>query len=522
MTRRIDAQRPATRRSFIQAGAALAAVPLFGNRVARTEPREVAFAENPFQLGVASGEPASDGFVIWTRLASEPAEEGGLPAANVEIAWQLATDEDMRHVVRRGVAVATPQLAHSVHVELHGLQPDRWYWYQFQAGSELSPIGRARTVPANHVLPKKLRFAFASCQHFEQGYFTAFEHMASEDLDLVVHLGDYIYENGGRENEVRKHSGGEIMTLADYRNRYAQYRTDPHLQTVHARFPWIVTWDDHELDNNYADDISEESDVAAADFLVRRANAYQAFYEHMPLRRSSLPAGPDMQLFRRLRYGRLVDFAVLDTRQYRTDQPNGDGLRPREGDVFDPRATILGRRQEQWLKRTWLQSRAEWNVLAQQVMLARVDRIPGEEDRYSMDQWSGYEACRDRVLSFLHQRQVPNPVVLTGDVHTNYVNDLLLDVDDPQSPVLGSEFVGTSISSGGDGPQKLDYTDGMLAENPWVKFHNAERGYVSCTVTPDHWRSDYQVVEYVTRPGAPLITRQSFVIENGEPGVKPA
>ena len=219
-------------------------------------------------------------------------------------------------------------------------------------------------------------------------------------------------------------------------------------------------------------------------------------------------------------YGRLADFDVLDTRQYRTDQPNGDGAKPRTGKVLDPKATLLGNRQEHWLKRRLLQSRSDWNILAQQVMVARVDRGLGKDQLYSMDQWSGYEASRQRLLSFLHERRVTNPVVLTGDIHTNYVNDLLSNFDKPDSPVVATEFVGTSISSGGDGSQKADYTDSMLAKNPWVKFHNAERGYVSCTVTPQEWRSDFQVVEHVTRPGAPLITRKSFVVENGRPGAQ--
>ena len=522
MRRRTYAEIDANRRTFLKAGAAVAALPWLGTRVEGIVEGAVKFPDDPFQLGVASGDPRSDGFVIWTRLAPRPLEGGGMPAKNVRVQWQVASDEAMTQIVRRGTTVATPQLGHSVHVTLNGLKPDRWYWYRFKSGGAESPIGRTRTTPQSWKHVDRLRFAFASCQHYEHGLFTAYEHMAREDLDLVVHLGDYIYEYESRMPAIRKHLGPEITTLEHYRNRLAQYRTDPHLQAMHGRCPWIVTWDDHEFDNNCANDISEEPGVKRADFLVRRANSYQAYYEHMPLRSSSLPQGPHMQLYRHVGYGRLADFDVLDTRQYRTDQPNGDGKKPRTGKVFDSRATLLGNRQENWLKRRLLQSRSDWNILAQQVMVARVDRGLGKEQLYSMDQWSGYEASRQRLLSFLHERRVTNPVVLTGDIHTNYVNDLLSDFDKPDSPVVATEFVGTSISSGGDGSQKADYTDSMLAKNPWVKFHNAERGYVSCTVTPTEWRRDFQVVERVTRPGAPLITRKSFVVENGRPGAQSA
>lgn len=509
-----------SRRAFLRSGASLALVPWLGTQVRGAIGRSATFSDYPFQLGVASGDPTPRGVVLWTRLAPQPLEGGGMRSRNVEVGWQVATDEAMTKVVRHGTAVATPQLGHSVHAEVDGLEPDRWYWYRFKAGSELSPVGRTRTLPRTNLLPDRLRFAFASCQHYETGYYTAYKHMAGEDLDLVIHLGDYIYEKEGRDGKVRKHVGPEITTLDDYRNRYAQYKSDADLQAAHAAFPWLVTWDDHEFDNNYADQISEEPDVAVAEFLARRANAYQAYYEHMPLRRRSVPRGPDMRLFRRVPFGQLAEFAVLDTRQYRTDQPNGDGLKPRTGDVLDPKGTLLGPNQEKWLKATLLKSRAEWNVLAQQVMMARVYIDAGEREGYVMDQWSGYDVARNRLIGFLNDRKVPNPVVLTGDIHKNYVNDLLLDFDEPESNPVATEFVATSISSSGDGSQKAAYTDKMLAENPFVKFHNGERGYVSCTVTPDEWRSDYRVVEYVSRRGAPLITRASFAVEHGQPGAK--
>jgi alkaline phosphatase D len=264
--------------------------------------------------------------------------------------------------------------------------------------------------------------------------------------------------------------------------------------------------------------ISEEPGVAVDAFLVRRANAYQAYYEHMPLRRRSVPRGPDMKLYRGVQFGRLADFDVLDTRQYRTDQPGGDGNKPLGDDAFDPAATLLGSRQEKWLTRRLRHSPCRWNILAQQVMMARVDRTPGEAANFSMDQWPGYDLNRTRLIRFLADQRISNPVVLTGDIHKNWVNDLKIDFDKPDEATVATEFVGTSITSGGDGPEETADHDGVMADNPFVKFYNAERGYVQCTLTPGQWRSDFQVVPYVTRPGAPLITRASFVVESDRPG----
>ncbi|TDU70880.1 alkaline phosphatase D [Prosthecobacter fusiformis] len=480
------------------------------------------FTSYPFTLGVASGDPSPDGVVLWTRLAPQPLEGGGMDPVPVEVSWQVAEDEAMSKVVRQGTSIATPEWGHSVHVEVDGLQPDRWYWYQFRAGTEVSPKARTRTFPAIDTLPDRLRFAVASCQHYETGLYTAYEHMAREDLDLVIHLGDYIYEDGGIDKRVRKHTGPEITTLDHYRNRHAQYKTDPALQAMHAIAPWLVTWDDHEFDNNCAGDISEHPDVKKEDFLLRRAAAYQAYYEHMPLRRSAMPKGPDMLLYRKLGYGRLTDFHVLDTRQYRSDQPCGDHNKPPCPESLSPDTSLLGAIQRDWLFEGLAKSPSTWNILAQQVMMARVDRVAGESIGYSMDQWPSCEMERRRLLKFLHDQRVSNPVVLTGDIHSNWANNLIADFDDLESKIVATEFVGTSISSGGDGLLKPKTLDATYAENPFVKFHSTERGYIRCEVTPELWKSDYQAIEYVSRPGAPLHTRASFVVESGKAGLQEA
>jgi alkaline phosphatase D len=520
----VRAEGGVSRRLFLAYGAALSALPLVGGRP-EARIRKVVLADDPFSLGVASGDPTDSGVVLWTRLAPKPLDpDGGLPPEAVEVAWELATDDGMREVVRRGRAVATPQLAHSVHVEVDGLKPDRWYWYRFRAGDATSPVGRTRTAPAIDDRPQSLRMAFASCAHWEQGYFTAYEHMANDYVDLAFHLGDYIYEDGGRAGLVRRHAGPKLRTLDDYRVRHAQYKTDPHLQAAHASCPWVVTWDDHEFENNYADDISERTGVDPAEFLEQRANAYQAYYEAMPLRHRSVPRGPHMKLYRTIPYGRLATFQVLDTRQYRTDQPNGDGLAELNDDALNPRNTILGPRQANWLKAALLRSTGTWNVLAQQVMMgmSRQSWREGQTPRYAMDQWPGYAAERMRLVRFLADRRVPNPVVLTGDIHSNWVNDLRVDDRKPEQPVVAAEFVGTSITTGGNGTAEVKDLDAFLAANPCVRFLNRQRGYVRCTITPRSWTSDYRIVEDVKAPGAPARTLKSFVVEAGRRGVHPA
>jgi alkaline phosphatase D len=512
-------RQPISRRSLLAGGIALCGLPWarLAAQAGAPSPRWT----TPFSLGVASGDPTATGVVLWTRLAPDPLNGGGMPPIPVEVAWEVASDESMQRIVRRGVTSAGPAWAHAVHVEVAGLQPDRWYWYRFRAGDAESRIGRTRTLPSERTAADRLRFAFASCQHYETGLFTAYAHMAEEDLDLVFHLGDYIYEGPGVDGRPRKHVGGKLLMLEDYRNRHAQYKTDPDLQAAHAQFPWFVTWDDHEVENNYADDASERS-LQRGQFLEQRAAAYQAYFEHMPLRRASLPKGPSLQLYRGFRYGSLASFFILDTRQYRTDQSCGDGNKtPCEG-ARDPYATLLGARQERWLFDGLAAAGAAWHVIPQQVMMAPVDQLPGPETRLSMDQWPGYDVERQRVMQFLATARPSNPVVLTGDIHTNWVNDLKADYGSEAAPIVGTELVGTSIASGGDGGAPAERIAGVLAENPFVKYYSSRRGYVRCDLTRGQMRVDFQTVDYVTRPGAPKKTDASFVIEDGRPGAQKA
>ncbi|KNX37160.1 alkaline phosphatase D family protein [Luteipulveratus halotolerans] len=482
---------------------------------------------NPFTLGVASGDPAPDGVVLWTRLAPEPLAldgRGGMDDKPVQVLWQVATDPGFgeRTVVRAGSATATAALGHSVHVELNGLLPDREYWYRFRAGDQLSPVGRTRTSPAYGASLQELRFAFTSCSNLPAGYFTAYRHMAQDDLDLVLHLGDYIYEGSGASPlPGRSHvSGKEIFTLGDYRTRYSQYKTDPDLQAAHAAAPWIVTPDDHEVENNYADEISQidtEPDQDRAVFRARRAAAYQAYYEHMPLRRRSLPSGPDMQLFRRIRYGQLAEFNVLDTRQYRDDQI--EGCTSACPERWAPERTILGADQEAWLQDGIGASGSTWNVVANQVVTFDADGTAGAGESYGLDNWMGYAGARQRWYDAVHRRGVDNMVVVTGDAHRSVVSDLKLDFRDQASATVGVELLGTSISSGGDGTDIDARGRTWLAENPHLKFVNVQRGYQRCVLTPGQWRTDYRVVDAVTTPDAPVRTRAEVFIESGRPGV---
>ncbi|WP_079527048.1 alkaline phosphatase D family protein [Halobacillus hunanensis] len=483
------------------------------------------FSSYPFSLGVASGDPLSNSVVLWTRLAPEPLNGGGVPWHNIPVKWELAKDEHFRHIVQRGTEVARPELAHSVHVEVDKLQPDTVYFYRFKAGHELSQVGKTKTIPAAGASVSSLTFAFASCQQYEHGYYTAYKHMAKENLDLVFHLGDYIYEYGPNEyvsgtGNVRDHNGPEIKTLDDYRNRHAQYRTDQDLQSAHAAFPWVVTWDDHEVENNYADMIPEKGQ-AVEEFVKRRVAAYQAYYEHMPLRRSSMPHGTDMQLYRQFSYGDLANFFVLDTRQYRSDQANGDTSSPQTAESLDSSRTLLGEKQEDWLLQNLGQSQSKWNVMAQQIFFAQRNYGPSaDEPLFSMDAWDGYTPARQRITDFVKSKDMDNFIVLTGDVHANWASNLIADFNKPDSQVYGAEFVGTSITSGGNGSDQRADTERILTLNDHIQFFNDYRGYVRCHVTPHQWKTDYRVLPYVTEPGADISTRASLVYEKDQAGIR--
>lgn len=480
---------------------------------------------NPFTLGVASGDPSPDGFVLWTRLAPEPLAEdgrGGMPSRPYEVRWEVARDERFRDVVRRGRHFALGRHAHAVHVEVAGLAPGREYFYRFRTGGWLSPVGRTLTAPAPGSMPDALAMSFVSCAHLELGFFTAYRRLAEDRPDLVLHLGDYQYEyesgySTSPSGTVRDHAGLETTTLAGYRQRHAQYKTDADLQAAHAAAPWLVVWDDHEIENNWAGTTPEEASSPDG-WLERRRAAFRAYYEHMPLRRGSVPRGLGLQLFRRVAWGRLATFHVLDTRQYRDDQACGDGeqLCP---EAADPARSILGARQERWLLdgfRTSAREQTRWDVLGQQVFFAEVDVDPGPDLVTSMDTWSGYAASRRRVTQGWVDAGVRNPVVLTGDVHNHWASEIELDFARPTGRSVGTELVCSSVTSGGDGSDGPG-TDERMAANPHLRFFNDQRGYVRTTIRPDRMDVDFRTLPAVTRPGLPASTRRSYVVEDRDP-----
>ncbi|MFF5126162.1 alkaline phosphatase D family protein [Streptomyces syringium] len=497
-----------------------------GQRVGR-------ISEFPFTLGVASGDPLPSSVVLWTRLAPRPYEVGGglPPAGVVEVQWDIAGDEQFRNIERSGLTSASADFGYSVHVDVSGLQPARSYWYRFRTGAWSSPVGRTRTAPAAGASVPELRLGLASCQQYDGGYYTAHAHLAREELDAVFFVGDYIYENaidaqagerrlpaGSRLPEVFGH---ELTTLEDYRLRYALARTDPDLRAAHAAHPWVVTWDDHEVENNYAAGVPQVG-AAPEGFLARRAAAYRAYWENMPLRPAQYPAGAEMRLYRRLLFGRLAQFDVLDTRQYRSDQAYGDGWQYPGPESQDASRTMTGAAQERWLLDGFRTSTATWNVLPQQVAFSRRRLTLTGPSRLSMDAWDGYPASRDRVLQGARTAAAGNLIVLSGDSHIHLAMDIKQDFDDPRSPTVGVEILGSSITSGADGMEKPEDWAELLAANPHMSYYAKRRGYVVITLTPTHARADYRTLAYVTRPGAPVTTGASLVTQAGTPGFHPA
>lgn len=489
-----------------------------------------------FTLGVGSGDPSAHGVVLWTRLAPDPLNGGGMRPRPERVGWEVALDPDMRYVVREGRAVAHPRDGHALRVLVQGLKPGTTYWYQFKWKGERSRVGRTRTFPAYFQQPEALRVGVVSCQNYQQGFYAAYRDMvrgvdAGRDLDFVMHTGDYIYESGLDLDApaARRHDGPEIFSVEDYRNRYALYRLDPDLQDAHALFPFVVTWDDHEVDNNYAGLVPEDDQTREA-FRQRRANAYRVYAESMALRPPRRARGPFLHLFRRLHFGRLASFSVLDTRQFRTDQPCADGLQFLAAcpEILDPNATLLGERQEQWLFRGLRQSRATWNVMAQQVMMMQWDlgAAAGTTDFFNVDAWDGYQVARNRIMAFLAEEQPANPVVLTGDIHSSWAAELKRDFDDPASATVGAEFVATGISSS-FGDENVPLVQATLPSNPHIRFFDGlHRGYLRCEVTPELWATEYRAVERVPDPvltvpsaDVPAFTLARFGVRAGEPGV---
>jgi alkaline phosphatase D len=526
----VDEFATVNRRALLRALGASGLLISTGGFFARSVWGSPVFTAYPFALGVASGDPAPDGFVIWTKIAPQPLERsGGMPRKPVEVEWSVASDERMRQVEQNGKSIAHPELGHSVHVEIAGLQPARDYFYQFTIGGERSRVARARTLPSAGAPATQLRFGVAGCQRYEDGLFTAFRRLAAERFDFVFHYGDYIYEyravRPGERNlpvvRVLPGEPDECYTLDDYRHRYSVYQLDPDLQAAHASAPFVMSYDDHEVQNNWAGDTTEPKTPVEL-FLLRRAAAFQAWYEHLPVRRAQLPRGPDIFAYRRFAIGDLLAMNVLDTRLFRSVQACSDGPRIRANcaEALEPNRTMLGERQERWLYDGFKSAKTRWTLLAQQVIMMRNDRNPDPNVfAPSLDKWDGAVAARDRLFAAVENARLANLVVVTGDVHQNWAGELKKNFADEKSATLGVEFVATSVTSLGDGFDTNDNYKALLQQDPHIKFFNRQCGYMRHIVTPNRWQADFQVLDKVSVPDGRLSTRKSFVVENGKPGL---
>ena len=490
---------------------------------------------NPFGLGVASGSPTHDSVVLWTRLHASDRFSAGVGRDPVAVRWEIAHDDNFLRPVQTGQVLAVPQLAHSVHAEVRGLEPDRWYFYRFMSGDAVSAVGRTRTFPKPEAAVARLRLAYASCQKWEDGYFSAWRHMRAENLDAVMFLGDYIYEYPGTTSKLRTPGGGWVITLDDYRRRYALYKGDSDLQAMHAHCPWLMTWDDHEVQNDYAGQQAGDSGMfdpaSPNDFLARRAAAYQAYYEHMPISASALTRalaglgeGAEMRIYRSVPFGRLAKLYLLDARQYKDPQVCTKDGRRGSGTVnpshcpqwSDPKRSMLGQAQEQWLEQELGQQGATavtWNVLGQQTLVGQRDFRPGPEQFLWNDGWDGYASARQRLTDALQRQAVGNPVFLGGDVHENWVGHVKADYAQTASANVGVEFCGTSITSRSGGNGKLAE---RLVENPHFVFAECERkGYGVAEFTPARLTTTVRVVQDVSRQDSGIETLAQFAVRPG-------
>jgi len=479
-------------------------------------------AADPFGLGIASGRPMPESVVLWTRLmAGQHADRLGPP---VEVDWAVAEDEAMNRVVQSGKATAEGRWAHSVHVDVGGLSPGRPYWYRFTAAGKQSPVGRTRTAPALADRPDVLRFSVASCQQYEQGFYTAWRHMAAEDLNAVLFVGDYIYETSWGRDLVRRHEAGRTMTLDDYRNRYALYKSDRDLRAAHAAHPWIVTWDDHEVVNDYADDLSP-TDPDRDPFLAIRAAAYQAFWEHMPLPNSMQPKGPALRLYDHYRFGELAELFTIDDRQYRSHNAcHAERIQNRMlvdcAERLDPGRTMLGAEQEAWFASGMARASARWNLVAQQTLMAELDRGNGEKRAYWADGWDGYPTARRRLLDAVAASPTRNTLVLGGDVHSFWATDLKQDFADPKAPTVATEFVGGSITSQGPPGSRLPP---LMARNPHIRAAVSDvNGYGLVTLDRQKAIVAFRTIGDVRDLKTGISTDRQFAVEAGRPGAQPA
>lgn len=514
-----------SRRVFL--GRSLAGLAAAGGVVpgpARTETATTApaFPAYPFALGVASGDPSPTGVVLWTRIAPLPLQaNGGMPNVAVEVEWELSGDERFRAITDRGRQIAYPELGHTVHVEVEGLAPGRDYFYRFRVGSERSVVGRTRTLPAAGAMGP-VRFGVIGCQRYEHAYFTALADLAREAPDFVYCYGDFIYEaramQGGddldRIARTLPLAADECFSLADYRLRYAMYRMDPDLQAASRAAPMIASFDDHEVSKHWMSDVHYYGHPPAV-FLLRRAAAFQAWYENLPLRRARMPQGPDLTAYRRFDVGGLMRFNVLDTRQYRTGRFCPAKLTSECTPDPHSRDTMLGAAQEAWLAEGLKQRHATvWTVLAQQVLMTRAHPVPRP------DKWDRAPAARERLFDTLVDTRAPNPVVLSGDLHYALGADLKRDFDAAAANPIGAEILNLAVGSSPPADATDAFFGRLKADNAHIRFHSRERGWTLHTVSDRLWRAEFRAVSNPMRAGSAMKTAGVLVVQAGRPGIQ--
>lgn len=512
-------------------------------------------ANQTFRHGVASGDPLPGGVIIWTRVTpTAAATPGSGRGAASTLAWEVAVDRGFRRVVASGAASTDASRDHTVKVDVSGLAARTDYWYRFRvtggpAKGAVSPVGRTRTAPAAGVDVSSVKFGVVSCSNWEGGYFAAYRHLAErDDLDAVVHLGDYIYEYGagkytGKTGPVRKHSPTrDIVSLADYRIRHAQYKTDPDLQRLHGRYPFIVTWDDHESANNSWRNGAENHNRRQGSWARRKANADKVYFEWMPIR--PVVSADDRHIYRRLRYGNLLELSMLDLRTYR-DQEAGVFSKATD----DPSRSITGRRQMEWIKGGLATSTARWQIVGNSVMMAPILVPPLDPERTKVltdligipenglavnpDQWDGYQKDRDRLLDAIDAAGKKNVVFITGDIHMSWANDIpRKPADYPGAGTVATEFVVTSVTS-----SNLDDMSGFMPEGSvapvaaaaiqttnhhtkWVETDS--HGYAVMTVTPAYAQMDWYFLNDKTKRWTGCFLAQSWRVDSGTRRTLPA
>lgn len=501
------------RRSFLQKSLiGLSTAPL-ASRLAAGVP----LPANPFTLGIASGEPGRDNAILWTRLAPQPDRaDGGMPPVDVAVHWEVARNADMSAVVQRGQSMASPDLAHSVHVELQDLEPNRHYWYRFATATHQSPVGRTKTLPANTDPSSTIRFVTASCQNYTHGHFHAYAHMLAEQPDFVMHLGDYLYDTAFGETFRLHETDAPPRTLQDYRRRHALYKGDPQLQQAHAQLPFFVTIDNH--------DAVEDAEPGNAS---QRAAAYQAWYEHMPVRGYGGIGANTFELHRKISIGDLLQISLLDARQYRDTKAPCTG--PFDADYGfgnyreycsierSENRSMLGARQEQWLTEQLRNNRCAWNVIASPGPFLPFTYRHQDKDLHYIGAWDAYPANRRRAAAALRAAQHGHPLVLSGDVHSFWaVDGRQVERTSDRVPVV--ELVTSSISANWPAPLAQPVTNN-LKTNPQVGFYEpGHRGYLLHTVQADTWTAQARGLDSVTDPESAIRTIAQFSIANGSPG----